>query len=50
MSKQLENVMYVLLLIASGYLFVSFGTYRLMHPDLTETQLFLHIFDALLWR
>lgn len=40
---------YALIAIAV-YFAIAVTRYRFAHPDLTETQLFLRIPDALLWR
>jgi hypothetical protein len=40
----------VIALIAWLYFGVAHIRYRFAHPELTETQLFLHTFDVLCWR
>ena len=39
-----------LLIVVFLYVTVAFITYRFRHPDMTETQLFLNIFEALMFR
>ncbi len=40
----------VLLIVAFVYVAAAFITYRFRHPDMTETELMLNTFEALLWR
>lgn len=32
------------------YIVVAMSVFRLRHPDMSETQLFLHLWDAMTWR
>ena len=45
-QKLLESFVMFLIL----YLVTSSLVYRFRHPELTETQLFLHLSDAVMWR
>ncbi len=35
---------------AAAYYLVSMGAYAFAHPELTNTQLYFHILNALLWQ
>ena len=41
---------WILLMIAMFYVAISSTYYRFSHPDLTETQLYLKLIDAILWK
>lgn len=43
MKKKIKNIAIYLLLIASSYCSISILRYQLMHPELTQTQVFLMI-------
>ena len=45
-----ERAAIVVAILAVGYLGVATMVYRFAHPRMTETELFLHIPDALLWK
>jgi hypothetical protein len=50
MRGQRKKILPFLLLVGALWLSAAFIHYRLAHPELTETQLFLHFFDALRFR
>lgn len=50
MRKRTQQVIGVLLFLAFLYWSVSMVAYRYRHPELTETQLSLRMWDALVWR
>ena len=50
MKEKLNNYIFMLFMIALFYVAISSTYYRFSHPELTETQLFLKIIDAMLWR
>lgn len=49
MKKRLKNIAIYLLLIVSSYCSISILTYQLMHPELTQTQVFLMIPKILIY-
>jgi hypothetical protein len=44
------RMLLILLIGALVYVTVAEGRYRFRHPEMTETQLFLHTGDILLWQ
>lgn len=46
----LNVISLAIVFMASIYFMVSSLAYRFSHPEMTETQLLLHTFDALLWK
>ena len=50
MKKATKDWIIIIAYIISIYASVSSIVYTFEHPDMTRTQLFLHTFDALLWR
>ncbi len=44
------SVIYISTAFAILYVGLACAVYRFRHPEQTETQLFLNILDALLWR
>lgn len=47
--KEIKTGTWIALIIAF-YIGTSYGVYRLRHPEQTETQLALNIWDALTWQ
>ena len=51
-QKKESNVGFlgILLALALAYVVVSLTYFRFSHPEMTETQLFLNLVNALTWR
>lgn len=45
-----HRIVMILLVLALCYVGLSVTVYRFQHPEMSETELFLHIPDALLWQ
>lgn len=39
-----------LIVVACAYVFIASAAHAIRNPELTETQRFLHLVDAMLWR
>lgn len=46
----MRRVLYWLMVAVLAYTVVASQRYRFLHPEATETQLFLRLLDALAWR
>ena len=49
-SKTRNRIYYVIALTLVGYVSVAWAAYRFVHPDQTETQMFLNFWEAMTWR
>jgi hypothetical protein len=53
MSKKSEKVKLVVVTLCTllaFYLLIASTVYRYRHPEMTETQLSIHLWDAITWR
>lgn len=40
----------IVVAVLTAYIFLAFVTYQFRHPELTDTQRFLNIWEALTWQ